>query len=99
MNEEMLKVIEEIRDTKDMDEIANLFVRISAMCGLSVAELAALNYYTMVRAFETPVNQEWFKKHMNLDVAKLSIEGTLKVQEALVNVYMKELMNDGGAMR
>lgn len=92
MNEELLKTIEELRGTKDMDEIADLFHKIIAMYGLTVAEVAALNYYSMKRTFETPVNVEWFKKNMKLDVSDLSIEGTLKVQEALVNVYIGELM-------
>lgn len=94
MNEELLKAIKNLRDTKDVDEIANLFHKIVAMYGLTVAELAALNYYTMVQAFQTPVNREWFKQHMKLDVSDLSIEGTLKVQEALVNVYISELIQD-----
>ena len=95
MNEELLKAIKELRDTKNMDEIADLFYKITTMYGLTVAEVAAINYYLMKRAFETPANIEWFKKNMKLDVSDLSIEGVLKVQEALVNVYVEELMKNG----
>ncbi|WP_270790245.1 hypothetical protein [Enterococcus diestrammenae] len=94
MNEELLKAIKDLRDTKNIDEIADLFYKITAMYGLTVAEVAAINYYLMKRAFETPINQEWFRNNMKLDVSDLSIEGTLKVQEALVNVYVGELMKN-----
>ncbi|MEQ7216756.1 MULTISPECIES: hypothetical protein [Enterococcus] len=94
MNEELLQAIKDLRDTKNMDEIADLFHKFTAMFGLTAAEVAALNYYSMKRTFETPANMEWFKKNMKLDVSDLSIEGTLKVQEALVNVYVGELMKN-----
>lgn len=94
MNEELLKAIKDLRDTKNMDEIADMFHKFTVMFGLTAAEVAALNYYLMKLTFETPVNVEWFKKNMNLDVSDLSIEGTLKVQEALVNVYVEELMKN-----
>lgn len=95
MDEETLKAIEELRQSKDMDAIANLFVRITAMYGLTTAEVAALNYYTMRRTFETPVHQIWFKERLNLDVSNLSVGGTFKVQEALVAVYVDELKKGG----
>lgn len=91
MNEELLKAIKDLRDTKDMDEIANLFHKITAMYGLTVAEVAALNYYSMKRTFETPVNATLLKERMKLDVTQLGVDGILQMQRALVNVYVEQL--------
>ena len=89
--QDLLQTIQELRKTRDLDEISELMTTLIAMFGLTVAEVAALNYYTLKQALETPVNTKWFKERMKLDVTNLSVEGTLKVQEALVNVFVSEL--------
>lgn len=95
MNEEVLKYLQELRDEKDLDAIAELFDKITAMFGLTAADAAAVHFYAMKRTLSTPVNVQWFKEHLKLDPSDLSIDGVLQMQKALFTVYVTELMKGG----
>lgn len=92
--DDFIKMLTQLREEKDMDAIAELFWKIITAYGLKVDELAALNYYTMKRSLEAPVNATLLKERMKLDVTQLGLDGILKVQRALVNVYVEQLAKD-----
>lgn len=86
-----IKLLEQFRNKKDMDEIAKTFMDIITLYGLRMDEVAALNYYIVERAIKAKHNAEFLKNKLDLDVNSLGVEGILKVQEALVNVYVDKL--------
>lgn len=89
-----IEILTQLREEKDMDAIAELFWKIITTYGLKVDELAALNYYTMKRSLEAPVNATLLKERMKLDVTQLGVDGILQVQRALVNVYVEQLAKE-----
>ena len=89
--DDFIKMLTQLREEKDMDDIAELFWKIITAYGLKVDELASLNYYMMKRSLEAPVNATLIKERMDLDVTQLGVDGILQVQRALVNVYVEQL--------
>ncbi|WEI91433.1 hypothetical protein [Enterococcus casseliflavus] len=92
--DDFIEILTQLREEKDMDAIAELFWKIITTYGLKVDELAALNYYTMKRSLEAPVNATLLKERMKLDVTQLGVDGILQVQRALVNVYVEQLAKE-----
>lgn len=92
--DDFIKLLTQLQEEKDMDDIAELFWKVITAYGLKVDELAALNYYTMKRSLEAPVNATLLKERMKLDVTQLGVDGILQVQRALVNVYVEQLAKD-----
>lgn len=92
--DDFIKMLTQLHEEKDMDAIAEFFWKIITAYGLKVDELAALNYYTMKRSLEAPVNETFIKERMNLDVTQLGVDGILQVQRALVNVYVEQLAKE-----
>lgn len=89
-----IKMLSQIREEKDMDAVADLFWKIITAYGLKVDELAALNYYTMKRSLEAPVNATLLKERMKLDVTQLGVDGILQVQRALITIYTEQLAKE-----
>lgn len=92
--DDYIKMLTQLREEKHMDAIAELFWKIIMAYGLKVDELATLNYYTMKRSLEAPVNTTLLRERMKLDVTQLGVDGILQVQRALVNVYVEQLAKD-----
>ena len=92
--DDFIKMLTQLREEKDMDDVADLFWKVITAYGLKVDELAALNYYMMKRSLEAPVNSTFIKERMNLDVTQLGVDGILQVQRALVNVYVEQLAKE-----
>lgn len=92
--DELIKMLTQLREEKDMDAIADLFWKVITAYGLKVDELAALNYYTMKRSLEAPVNATLLKERMKLDVTQLGVDGILKVQRALITIYTEQLTKE-----
>lgn len=90
-NYDYIKLIEKIRSEKDMDELATLFMNIISLVGLKMDEVAALNYFIAEQTIKAQHNAKFIKDNLGLDVRSLGIEGILKVQEALVNVYLDKV--------
>lgn len=91
---DFIKMLTQLREEKDMDAIAELFWKIITAYGLKVDELAALNYYTMKRSLEAPVNSTLLKERMKLDVTQLGVDGILQVQRALIIIYTEQLTKE-----
>ncbi|MDT2752940.1 hypothetical protein P7G96_00565 [Enterococcus thailandicus] len=90
-NTDYIKIIKKIREEKDLDELANLFMNIISIAGLKMDEVAALNYFIAEQTLKAEHNAKFLKERMSLDVSSLGIEGIFKVQEALVNVYVDKI--------
>lgn len=89
--DDFIKLLTQLREKKDMDDVADLFWKVITAYGLKVDELAALNYYTMKRSLEAPVNATLLKERMKLDVTQLGVDGILQVQRALITIYTEQL--------
>ena len=85
--QDYLKILKDIRESKDMDEIADLFMTMISICGLKMDEVAALNYYITERT----LNARFLRERMEIDINDLSIDGILQIQRSLVNVYVGKL--------
>lgn len=92
--DDFIKMLTQLREEKDMDDIADLFWKIITAYGLKVDELAALNYYTIKRSLEAPVNATLLKERMKLDVTQLGLDGILQVQRALITIYTEQLAKE-----
>ncbi len=92
--DDFIKMLSQLRDEKDMDDIADLFWEVITAYGLKVDELAALNYYTMKRSLEAPVKATLLKERMKLDVTQLGVDGILQVQRALITIYTEQLAKE-----
>lgn len=89
--DDYIKMLTQLREEKDMDAIADLFWEVITAYGVKVDELSALNYYTMKRSLEAPVNATLLKERMNWDVTQLGVDGILQVQRALITIYTEQL--------
>lgn len=85
--ESYLKFLKQIRQEKNIDEIAELFSSIISMYGVTIDELAAINYYTFNNALNVPVTKKMLEDEFKINVNKLGVEGKLKVQQAFLSVY------------
>ncbi|OUZ25285.1 hypothetical protein A5867_002993 [Enterococcus sp. 6D12_DIV0197] len=92
--DDFIKLLTQLREEKDTDAIADLFWKIITAYGLKVDELAALNYYTIKRSLEAPVNANLLKERMKLDVTQLGVDGILQVQRALITIYTEQLAKE-----
>lgn len=92
--DDYIKMLTQLREEKDMDAIAELIWKVITAYGLKVDELAALNYYTMKRSLEAPVNSTLLKERMKLDVTQLGLDGILQVQRALITIYTEQLAKE-----
>lgn len=94
IQDDFIDLLTQLREEKDIDAIAELFWKIITAYGLKVDELAALNYYTMKRSLEVPVNATLLKERMKLDVTQLGVDGILQVQRALITIYTEQLAKE-----
>lgn len=94
--DDFIKILKQMHDGKDLDAIADLFLQVIAIYGLKMDEVAALNYYITERTIKAKHNAEFIKDKLSLNVNELGPEGILKVQEALLDVYVGELAHQIG---
>lgn len=90
-DQEYLKLIKDLRESKDIDKIADLFLLLISMYGLTMDEVAALNYYVTERTIKAPHNAQFIKERLDLDVTELGPEGILQIQRSLVSVYVDKI--------
>lgn len=88
--EDFITMLKAIREEKNLEEIADLFLKVVAIYGLTMSEVAALNYYITEQTVKAKHNATFMKDHLNLDVNELSVDGILQVQRALVAAYVDE---------
>lgn len=86
-----LAEIQKIHDNKDMDKLGEEIISLTTKYGLNMKEASALMFYVTQQTIQAPHNAMFLKENLNLDVSNLGVEGILKVQQALVTVYLEEL--------
>lgn len=90
-DEQTIKNLKELRESKDIDLITESIREIIGMYGLTMAEVAAVNYYIMEQALKVPVNALLLKDKFGITVDDLGVEGVLQVQRALVASYVESI--------
>lgn len=94
--DQILKNLKELRESKDVDLIAESIREIISIYGLTMTEVAAVNYYIMEQSLKTPVNRVFLKERMKLDVDSLGVDGILSVQQALIATYVDQFKKGVG---
>ncbi|MBS7578306.1 MULTISPECIES: hypothetical protein [unclassified Enterococcus] len=92
--QEIIKRLVELRESKDIDQIAESILGIISIYGLKLDETAALCYYITDRTVKAEHNAKFIKENLKLDVNTLSVEGVLQMQRALVVLYIDKLKHD-----
>lgn len=91
---EFLKMLKTIREEKDVDAIAELFLQVISLYGLKMDETASLLYYVQKQTIEAEHNAKFLKERLGLDVTTLGEDGVLQVQRALVSTYTGKVKRD-----
>lgn len=86
-----LAEIQKNHQNKDMDKLGEEIISLTTKYGLTMAELSALMFYVTQQTIQAPHNALFLKEKLGLDVSNLGVEGILKVQQALVTIYLEEL--------
>lgn len=86
-----LAEIQKNHQNKDMDNLGEEVLSLTTKYGLDMKETSALMFYVTQQTIQAPHNAVFLKDNLNLDVSNLGVEGTLKVQQALVTIYLEEL--------
>lgn len=89
--ENMKKDFDAVQENKDMDKIADSIMTIINTSGLTMKEVAAINYYIAKRTLNEPHNRAMIKNQLNLDTKDLSIAAVFSIQEILTRIYTEEL--------
>jgi len=86
-----LAEIQKNHKNKDMDKLGEEIISLTTKYGLDMKETSALMFYVTQQTIQAPHNSLFLKERLGLDVSNLGVEGILKVQQALVTVYLEEL--------
>lgn len=86
-----LAEIQKNHDNKDMDKLGEEIISLTTKYGLDMKETSALMFYVTQQTIQAPHNALVLKERLGLDVSNLGVEGILKVQQALVTIYLEEL--------
>lgn len=86
-----LAEIQKNHQNKDMDKLGEEIISLTTKYGLDMKETSALMFYVTQQTIQAPHNSLFLKEKLGLDVNNLGVEGILKVQQALVTIYLEEL--------
>lgn len=86
-----LAEIQKNHESKDMDKLGEEIISLTTKYGLDMKETSSLMFYVTQQTIQAPHNSLFLKERLGLDVSNLGVEGILKVQQALVTVYLEEL--------
>lgn len=89
--QQILSTLQKIRENKNIDEIAELILNIISLTGLTVDEVASLNYYLMKETLNAKHNKAFMQENLNIDVSKLGPDGIFQVQRALLSTYYEKI--------
>lgn len=86
-----LAEIQKNHKNKDMNKLGEEVISLITKYGLDMKETSALMFYVTQQTIQAPHNAVFLKERLGLDVSNLGVEGILKVQQALVTIYLEEL--------
>lgn len=77
-------------ENKNLDDVAELMWTIYTNYGLTMDEVAALNFYLMKNALIQKQNKEFLKEKFGLKIDELNPEGIFQVQQALLAAHSEK---------
>lgn len=86
-----LAEIQKNHNNKDMDKLGEEIISLTTKYGLDMKETSSLMFYVTQQTVQAPHNALFLKERLGLEVSNLGVEGILKVQQALVTIYLEEL--------
>lgn len=86
-----LAKIQKNHKNKAMDKLGEEVLSLITKYGLDMKETSALMFYVTQQTIQAPHNAVFLKERLGIDVSDLGVEGILKVQQALVTIYLEEL--------
>ena len=93
--QEFLDLLKSVREEKDIDQIAELFLSVVNVYGLKVDEVCAIAYYLIDKTLSAKHNADFIAKHFAIDVKQVGIDGKLAIVKAMVAVYSDVAGKDG----
>ena len=85
-----LAEIQKNHQNKDMDKLGEEFLSLITKYGLDMKEASALMFYVTQQTIQAPHNAIFLKKNLGIEVSDFGVESILKVQQALVTIYLEE---------
>lgn len=89
--ESFLKQLEDLKNEKDLNQIADLFNSINIMYGVTVKEACALAYYLIDKSLSADRNALMLREKFGIDINTLGIDGKLTIARAMVSAYATEV--------
>lgn len=95
--QEFLDLLKKVREEKDIDQIAELFLSVVNVYGLKADEICAIAYYLIDTTLSAKHNADFIAKHFAIDVERVGIDGKLAIVKAMVAAYSDKVGKDGQA--
>lgn len=92
--DELLNTLEDLRKTKDVDKIGELFTTLISMYGVTVDEVCAITYYLIDTTLNAPHNKVFLADRLGIDIDKLGIDAKFDIAKAMVAVYVDKVRNN-----
>lgn len=89
-----LSRMQEQSENKNLDDVADLMWTIYTNYGLTMDEVAALNFYLMKNALLQKQNKLFLKEKFGLKIEELNPEGIFQVQQALLAAHSEKHKSD-----
>ena len=86
-----LHQLNKVRQNKNVDNVAQTILSIISSSGLTVDEVASVNYYIMKETLNAEHNKRFMSENLQLDVSQLGPEGIFQVQHALLSTYYEKI--------
>jgi len=94
-NQEFLNLLKKVREEKDIDQIAELFMSVVNMYGLTTDEVCSLSYFMVDRTLQSNSNKALLRDEFSIDVDNLGIDGKLAVMKAMVATHVDKVSKGG----
>lgn len=94
-HQEFLDLLKKVREEKDIDQIAELFMSVVSMYGLTTDEVCSLSYYMVDRTLQSNGNKSLLRDEFSIDVDRLGIDGKLSIMKAMVATYTDKVSKGG----
>lgn len=89
--ESFLKQLEDLKNEKDLNQIADLFNSIIIMYGVTVKEACALAYYLIEKSLTADHNALALREKFGIDISELGQDGKLTIAKAMMNAHAAEV--------
>lgn len=77
-------------ENKNLDDVAELMWTIYTNYGLTMDEVAALNYYLMKNALMQKQNKKFIQDNFGIKIDELNPDGIFQVQQALLATHSEK---------